>query len=108
MTLDEILSAARQRTGLADPEHDSWREGLEILLRDHAKAGTLSERGSGLLQARYVGALATRMRVDDFMRRNPGVAQEPVRAPVFILGMPRTGTTMVSYLMAADPAHRSL
>jgi Sulfotransferase family len=108
MTFDEILSAARKSTGLLDPEQDSWREGLEILLRDHAKAGTLSERGRGLLKARYTTALATRMRVDDFMRRNPQLSSAPVRRPVFILGMPRTGTTMVSYLMDADPANRSL
>ena len=108
MTFDEILNAARQSTGLADPEQDSWREGLEILLRDHAKAHTLSERGWGLIKARYTTALATRMRVDDFMRCNPQLSQAPVRRPVFILGMPRTGTTMVSYLMDADPANRSL
>jgi hypothetical protein len=108
MNFDEILNAARQSTGLPEPEQDSWREGLEILLRDHAKADTLSERGRGLLKARYTTALATRMRVDDFMRRNPQLSQVPVRRPVFILGMPRTGTTMVSYLMDADPANRSL
>ena len=108
MTFDEILNAARQSTGLTDPEHDSWREGLEILLGDHAKADTLSERGSRLIKTRYTTALATRMRVDDFMRRNPQLSQALVRRPVFILGMPRTGTTMVSYLMDADPANRSL
>lgn len=108
MNVEEIVAAARQSTGLADPEQDSWREGLALLLHDHARAGTLSERGRGLLRARYVSSLATRMRVDDFMHRNPGLAQASVRSPVFILGMPRTGTTMVSYLMAADPAHRSL
>jgi Sulfotransferase family len=108
MTFDEILNAARQSTGLADPEHESWREGLEILLRDHAKAGALSERGRRLLTTRYTTALATRMRVDDFMRHEPSLSQAPVRRPVFILGMPRTGTTMVSYLMDADPATRSL
>ena len=45
MTLEDILNAARAATGLADPTHDSWREGLELLLRDHAKADVLSERG---------------------------------------------------------------
>jgi hypothetical protein len=108
MTLDDILSAARATTELPDPERDSWREGLELLLRDHAKADVLTERGWGLLNARYTNALATRMRVDDYIRHNPHVTQAPVKRPVFILGMPRTGTTMVSYLMDADPANRSL
>ena len=93
---------------LADPDSDSWREGLEILLRDHAKADVLTERGRQIMKSRYVTALSKRMRVDDFIRRNPGVAASSVKRPVFILGLVRTGTTMVSYLMDADPANRSL
>jgi hypothetical protein len=106
--LDDILSAARTATGLPDPEQDSWREGLEILLRDHARAEVLTERGAGILKARYTEALATRMRVDDYIRHNPQVTRAPVARPVFILGIPRSGTTMVSYLFDADPASRSL
>jgi len=108
MTLEEILDAARRETGLPDPDSDSWREGLVFLLRDHAKADVLTERGWAIMRGRYVSALATRMRVDEFMRRNPALAAAPVKRPVFILGMVRTGTTMVSYLMDADPANRSL
>jgi hypothetical protein len=108
MTPDHVLSAARAATSLPDPEQDSWREGLEILMRDHARADVLTERGRGILKARYTDALATRMRVDDFVRRNPQVTKAPIVRPVFILGMPRSGTTMVSYLFDADPAVRSL
>src|SRR5438094_660551 len=109
MTFDEIVDAARAKTGgLPDPDSDSWREGLEILLRDHAKADILSERGQASMKSRYVDALATRMHVDDYIRQHPEVAEAPVERPVFILGMPRTGTTMVSYMMDADPANRSL
>jgi hypothetical protein len=108
MTLEEILDAARKQTGLSEFASESWREGLELLLADHAKAGVLNEMGQAWLHGMFVNALATRLRVDDFLRRNPQVAQAPVKRPVFILGMPRTGTTMVSYLMAADPARRSL
>ena len=107
-TFDEIVSSARGEAGLPDPDSDSWREGLEMLVRDHVKANVLTERGWGIMRSRYVAALATRMRVDDFMRRNPTIAAAPVKRPVFILGMVRTGTTMVSYLMDADPANRSL
>ena len=108
MTLDDILKAARATTELPDPAQDTWREGLEILLRDHAKADVLTERGWGIMKARYTDALASRMRVDDYIRHHPHVTETPVKRPVFILGMPRTGTTMVSYLLDADPANRSL
>jgi hypothetical protein len=108
MTVDEILNAAREKTQLADPDSRSWREGLEILIRDHENTGALSERGQMMIKARYAEALAARMRADDYIRRHPGVTEVPVKRPVFILGLPRTGTTLVSYMMDADPATRSL
>lgn len=108
MDFEEIVDAAREETGLADPDSDSWQEGLHILLRDHAKANILTERGRDILKRRYINSLATRMRVDDYIRHHPEVLDTPVERPVFILGLVRTGTTMVSHLMGADPANRSL
>ena len=109
LTFDDVVAAAREKTGgLPDPDTESWKEGLEILLKDHAKADALTERGWGIMKNRYAEALATRMQVDDYIRKNPAVVVPEIKRPVFILGMPRTGTTMVSYLMASDPANRSL
>jgi len=54
MTFDEILQAARDKTGVGDPDSDSWREGLEILIRDHETTNSLSGRGQGMIKARYV------------------------------------------------------
>lgn len=108
MTFDDIVNTARELTGLPDPDQDTWQEGLHILMRDHAKAQLLSEKGEAILKRRYVNALATRMRVDDYIRKHPAVLEQPVVRPVFILGLVRTGTTMTSYLMDSDPANRSL
>ncbi len=108
ITFDEIVQAAREATGLPDPDRDTWQEGLQILLRDHARAKILTERGVEILKRRYANALATRMRVDDYIRQHPEVLDVPVKRPVFILGMPRTGTTMTSYLMGSDPDNRSI
>jgi hypothetical protein len=109
LTFDDVVAAAREKTGgLPDPDIDSWQEGLQILLADHARTDSLTERGWGIMKSRYVDALATRMQVDDYIRKNPAVLDAPVKRPVFILGMPRTGTTVASYLMDADPANRSL
>jgi hypothetical protein len=107
-TFDDVLNAARSKSAAPDPNSDSWREGLEILVRDHWKEDVLTERGWGIIKNRYTDALATRMQVDEYIRKNPAVAETPVRRPVFILGMPRTGTTLVSYLMSTDTANRSM
>lgn len=107
MTFDEIVNAARESTGAPDPDRDTWQEGLHILLRDHARADILSERGEAIIKRRYASSLATRMQVDEYIRNNPQVLDVPVKRPVFILGLVRTGTTMASYMMEADPAVRS-
>jgi hypothetical protein len=108
LEFQDIVSAAREKSGAPDPDSDSWREGLEILLADHAREQSLTERGEQMIRNRYVEALAARMKVDDTIRNNPTVVDAPVKRPVFILGLPRTGTTMISYMMDADPANRSM
>jgi hypothetical protein len=109
LSIEQVREDARVQTGgLADPDCDSWCEGLEILLRDHARENRLTERGWQGVRNRYVNCLATRMAVDDYHRRHPELADTVIERPVFILGMPRTGTTMVSYLMESDPAVRSM
>ena len=109
LTLDDILAGARAKTGgLPDPDSGSWREGLGILLRDHARENRLTERGWASVRNRYVDCLASRIVVDDWHRRHPDLASTPIERPVFILGMPRTGTTMLSYLFESDPAVRSM
>lgn len=108
LTLDEVLEAAKAETGLDTFASESWREGLDILLKDHARTGLLNEVGQQWRRRLFVTSLANRLRVDDHIRGHPEVVETPVKRPVFILGMPRTGTTMVSYLLASDPARRSL
>lgn len=109
LTFQDVVDGARAKTGgLPDPDCDSWREGLEILLKDHARQSRLTERGWATVRNRYVDCLAARMSVDEHHRRHPELAATKIVRPVFILGMPRTGTTMVSYLMESDPATRSM
>jgi hypothetical protein len=55
-----------------------------------------------------VKPLANRFAVDEWHARHPGLEDAAVEAPVFVIGLPRTGTTLLSYLLDADPANRSL
>lgn len=108
LLFEDIVDRARQSAQAPDPDSASWREGLEILLHDHATQDRLTERGHAILGNRYAEALAARMRVDEYIRQHPEVIETPIERPVFILGLPRTGTTMLSYMFDADPAVRSL
>jgi hypothetical protein len=104
---EELLSEARERTGLADFGDPGFRDGLDVLLDELARA-ELSELGRMVWRGRLLGHLVQRLRVLDWLARHPEVERLPVPAPVFVVGLPRTGTTALSHLLAQDPETRSL
>jgi LPS sulfotransferase NodH len=60
-----------------------------------------------MARAHVIGALATRLQLVDWRKRHPEVAAQQIRRPLFVLGMPRTGTTLLHGLLAQDPAARA-
>jgi sulfotransferase family protein len=60
------------------------------------------------LESQIVGNLVNRLQVVDWIGSHPEVVNERIERPLFVLGLPRTGTTLLSYLLDADPARRSL
>jgi Sulfotransferase family len=105
---DSIVAAARKSTGLEIFDSDSYREGLDLVARNIGANPTLSEAGRQMLAGVSVACLSNRLRVADYARRHPEVLDRAVERPIFILGAPRTGTTLTSHLLAADPRWRPL
>jgi hypothetical protein len=110
MTLDadSLEADARASTGLSDFGDGSHREGLERLTTSMNTEADLTEEGEVMLRMRLAGALASRLRVEDTYRVHPEIDVEQIEGPVFVIGLPRTGTTALSQLVAADPQFRSL
>ena len=100
---EALLAEARRRTGLSDFGDDAFREPLEQLLRSLRDEAQLSEVGRVMQFERNVGLLVNRLRSEDHCARHPEIAAERVEAPLVILGLPRTGTTMLHRMMASDP-----
>jgi hypothetical protein len=99
---------ARETTGLDDFGDGSHREGLERLVDALNTEGELTEIGEITLHVRLVMLLSSRLRVEQTYRDHPSIDSEEVEGPVFVIGLPRTGTTALSQLVAADPQFRSL
>jgi hypothetical protein len=99
---DELMSSARSRTGLDDFGDDAFREGLAILLRA-LDGAALNARGEGFVYPLVVGYLEQRLHVEDWYRRHPEIDDVEIAAPLFGLGLPRTGSTALSCLLAQDP-----
>ena len=106
--LDGVVGAAVAQTGLEDFGDDSFREGLEVLLASLRDEARLNARGEGYIYARIVAALSQRLQVEDWYRRHPEIDDVDIEAPLIGLGLPRTGSTALSVLLAQDPAIRYL
>jgi hypothetical protein len=104
----ELMASAVDRTGLTDFGDDSFREGLELLLTSLDKEARLNDRGAGFVHARIGLHLCQRLQVEDWYRSHPDIDEEVIDAPLFGLGLPRTGSTALSFLLARDPAVRYL
>jgi hypothetical protein len=105
---DELIDEARAQTGLDDFGGDSFREGLEILVRSLRTEARLSARGDAALHRMIVAKLGQRLQVEDWYRRHPEIGDEVITAPLFGMGLPRTGSTALSVLLALDPGIRYL
>lgn len=107
---DALVAQAREATGLHDFDCDSYREGLDVFVEDFndgiAKGLYLDD---GINRVRYdcVHYLSNRLKVWNYLVQNPELLERPIEKSVFVLGVPRTGTTLMSNLLAADPNRRS-
>ena len=106
MTVEEIIAAASAQTGLTNIGDPAMLEGLGILLKSYAEEANLSERGSQIAHGAVIATVANRMRVEDWIKQHPEVLEKPVEKPMFVFGLPRTGTTLTINLLASDPARR--
>jgi hypothetical protein len=108
LSSDYLLESASQRTGLEDFGPETFREGLEVLLQSAEAEACLSKRGRSTLTAMITTRLVNRLQLYDWHRRYPEIAAETIEAPIFIIGLWRTGTTLLSYVLDKDLDSRSL
>ena len=103
-----LIEEACRRTGLEDFGDDGFREGLERLVDSLDREASLNAVGEVGFRAMILGLLGQRLQVEDWYRRHPEIDDEPIERPLVGLGLPRTGSTALSCLLAEDPNARSL
>ncbi len=108
MDVDGLLEEVSAAAGLDDYGDPTFRDGLDALWASGTKEADLNQIGTMALEAQVRMYLANRLRVREWHRTHPSLAIAPVTAPLILVGMPRSGTTALSHLLAADPDNRSL
>jgi hypothetical protein len=103
-----LLSAARTATGLENFGDPPFEEGLAALCQMLDTTAGLDERGRRSNWKRLVRLLATRLRVEAAFGAHPEIREREIRRPMFLTGLPRTGTSATFNLLGQDPAARPL
>ncbi|HEY2267282.1 MAG TPA: sulfotransferase [Streptosporangiaceae bacterium] len=107
-TVGELRELAAAATGLGDFGPDDFTDGLAVLLDSYRAEAGLTPRGERVARAMLRGALSARLISEAAWRAHPEHAQVPVTRPLFVTGLPRTGTTALHRLLVTDPAHQGL
>lgn len=109
MSLDagELIAEARERTGLLDFGGEAFREPLERLLLSCREEARLNIAGWLAIRHEIRQLLENRLFISDARQAKPSIPGTPVRAPIFILGLPRSGTTFLHSLLAQDSSNRA-
>ncbi len=105
--VEELLDEARQSAGLSDFGPDDFRKGLQVLLETYDRNG-YSEDGRRQCRGRLLGLLSERLRIEDAWKQHPEIREVPIVAPMFLTGLPRTGTSALLNLLSQDPAMRPM
>jgi hypothetical protein len=107
-TASELHALASQVTGLEDFGPDDYSDGLAELISSLERDADLTARGRKVMRAMVRGALAARLMSEAGWRAHPEYAQVRIERPLFVTGLPRTGTTALHRLLTADPAHQGI
>ncbi|MDQ1430808.1 MAG: hypothetical protein QOF40_1410 [Actinomycetota bacterium] len=106
--VDAVVTTAADLAGVTDPDPDTFRPNLELLVTSiNEEAGLLPEAVAGT-QAMLVHALRNRIEVSHWARTHPAIEDEVIDRPLFLTGLPRSGTTYSQYLFDRDPSVRML
>jgi hypothetical protein len=105
---DEIAAAAVRTTGLDDFGGTEHEEGLRLLCDDLVEHGGLTPEGNYMQRTFVKGALVGRLLAQHGFTEHPSYAEVPIERPIFVCGLPRTGTTALHRLLHADPRHQGL
>ena len=108
LTRSAVLSAAVEATGLSDFGPDDFHERLDLMLSETDADPERTALGRLTLWGDAVRWASNRLRIRDLLERHPEIHDVEIRRPIIVIGLPRSGTTHLVNLIAADQRLRSM
>ena len=100
---EEFMAAAQRRTGLSDFGHGHFRDGLKVLVESFDRQDSAHTFGRLFFREFCIRLLASRLQVEHDLVRYPAIHEVEIRRPLFITGLPRSGTTLLHRLLSQAP-----
>lgn len=109
-TVEDLKASAIKTVGLDDfgSDDDNYLEALAVLLESYRSDAGFTELGSKMSRFFLRNALVARLLSEASWKQHPGYLDVPITAPIFVTGLPRTGTTALHRLLCGDPRHQGL
>lgn len=108
LTTESIIKGAQRRAGQSDLGGDSFREPLDRYLRSVHDEADLNQFGRLAVKSMLVSSLTNRIELAHWAKQHSEIRDEKIVEPWIIVGLPRTGTSLLSILLGLDPNARSL
>jgi hypothetical protein len=106
--IEQLLEKARQDTGLEDFGSEDFHQPLQRLVTALEEEARLNDFGRFRADMTLSAGLANRLKIQDYLSQHPEVEQQQVLRPVFIVGLPRTGTTALHHMLNQDLENHTL
>jgi hypothetical protein len=107
-TVGDLHASATRLTGLTEFGADEYMDGLAVLLVSYDRDEKLTPLGQKMHRVFLRDAMVARLLSEQSWRKYPEHANVPITAPIFVTGLPRTGTTALHRLLTTDPRHQGL
>ena len=104
----DLMAEAEASVGHGDFGNPQLIRGLAVLVESINDEAALTDAGAAAQRQRILGLLANRLRVQQALAERPEIRKERIDAPIVIVGLPRTGSTLTHRLLASDPAHTAM
>jgi Sulfotransferase family len=108
LQVGELVARARRLTGLDDLGPDTWQEGLTVLVASLNTEAALTRYGELKAAERLIEQLAERLKFEASYAAHPEVADQNIVSPLFGVGLGRTGSNAIGFMLSQDPARRML